>query len=329
MSEISISSDGRDLPSSFNDKVAAGESGGAAAIWIANHLFQRDPITLAAMSLAQTKRMRATLMAMSPLTVHPVQAAMAAATLDEFFPGRVTLCLGVGAPADRESVGLRAERPLRVMREALKLARGLLAGEKVQVDGESFHARGRCLASGVRSVPVVVAASGPRMLQLAGAAADGVLISAGASVEFVKQSLEQVHEAAKGRTVRTHAVVYAAVDDEERPAHDRLRRVLAILLRGSHHAVNLERGGTALDQSALNEAVMAEDWASAEALITDDIVRRHAASGRPEQVRRRFAAYQALGLDEIVVSGARNGTQLLDIMRAVQSGYIRSGIDKD
>jgi 5,10-methylenetetrahydromethanopterin reductase len=62
---------------------------------------------------------------------------------------------------------------------------------------------------------------------------------------------------------------------------------------------------------------MVENWTSAEALITNDIVRRHAASGRPEQVQRRFAAYQATGLDEIVVSGARDGTQLADnILRA-------------
>jgi 5,10-methylenetetrahydromethanopterin reductase len=133
LSEFSISCDGRDLISGFQEKVAAGENGGAAAIWIANHLFQRDPITLAAMALAQTKRIRVTLMAMSPLTVHPVQAAMAAATLDEFFPGRVTLCLGVGAPADLKSIGIAAERPLRIMREALEMARALLAGETVQV----------------------------------------------------------------------------------------------------------------------------------------------------------------------------------------------------
>ena len=242
MSDISVSSDGRDSLPGFQGKVAAGENGGAAAIWIANHLFQRDPITLAAMSLAQTKRMRVTLMAMSPLTVHPVQAVMAAATLDEFFPGRVTLCLGVGAPADLNSIGIGAERPLRIMGEALELARALLAGETVQVDGEFFHANGRQLFTGLRPVPLVLAASGPRMLELAGAAADGVLISAGASVEFVKRSLEHVHRGAKGRSVRTHAVVYAAVHEDETLAHDRLRRILAILLRGRHHAPNLDLG---------------------------------------------------------------------------------------
>jgi len=247
--------------SSFREKIAAGENSGAAGVWIANHLFQRDPITLAAMSLAQTKRMRVTLMAMSPLTVHPVQAAMAAATLDEFFPGRVALCLGVGPPADLKSVGLGAEKPLRIMREALELARALLAGETAQVDGEFFHTQRRRMAMGARPVPLVLAASGPRMLELAGAAADGVLISAGASVEFVERSLEHVHRGAKGRPVRTHAIVYAAVDDNETLAHDRLRRALATLLRGSHHAPNLAQGGATLSQPDLNEAVITENWA--------------------------------------------------------------------
>ena len=96
---------------------------------------------------------------------------------------------------------------------------------------------------------------GPKMLELAGAPADGVLLSAGTSVEFVSRSLERVHRGAKGRPVRTHGVVYAAVDQDETLAHDRLRRVLAILPRGSHHAPNLELGGSVLDQSALNEAV--------------------------------------------------------------------------
>src|SRR3954469_20651094 len=73
VSEISISCDGRDSVAGFQEKLAAAESGGAAANWIANHLFQRDPITLAAISLGQTKRMRVTLMAVSPFTVHPVQ----------------------------------------------------------------------------------------------------------------------------------------------------------------------------------------------------------------------------------------------------------------
>ncbi len=317
MSDISVSCDGRDTLPGFQEKVAAGEKGGALTMWIANHLFQRDPITLGAMALSQTSRMRVALMAVSPFTVHPVQAAMAAATLDEFFPGRVTLCLGVGAPADLKAVGISAPKPLRAMREAVETVRALLAGETVQVSGETFRAEGRRIATGARPVPIVVAASGPQMLEFAGAVADGVLISAGTSVEFVRWTLDKVQRGAKGRPVRAHGVVYAAVDDkDEARAHDRMRRILAILLRGAHHAPNLQMGGSVLDQAALNDAVLAEDWARAEAFIRDDIVRRHAASGRTEQVRERFAAYHAAGLDEIVVAGARDGQQIAQIMQA-------------
>jgi len=316
LSDISISSDGRDAPANFDAKLAAGEEGGAATIWIANHLFLRDPVAMAALSLAKTSRIKVALMAMSPFTIHPVQLAMAASTLDEVFPGRVTLCLGVGAPADLKAVGLDAAKPLKVMREAFDAIRGLLNGDTVKLNGESFTINDRRLVTGQRHVPLVLAASGPQMLELAGSIADGVLISAGTSVEFIEQTLERVQRGAKGRKVRTSAMAYAAIDEVEATANDKMRRVLAILLRGAHHKPNLDAAGSVLDQSALNDAVLAEEWPRAEAMITDDIVRRHAASGTAEQVKARFAAYHAVGLDELVIAGARDGDQITKILQA-------------
>jgi 5,10-methylenetetrahydromethanopterin reductase len=314
---VSMSSDGRDSLAEFRDKVAVSEQAGAATMWTANHLFQRDPISLAAMSLAQTKRLRAGLMSISPFTIHPVQAAMAAATLDEFFPGRVTLCLGVGAPLELKSVGLDQPKPLAAMREAITVTRALLNGEDVKLSGKTFRVEGRRLALQRRGIPLVLAASGPMMLGLAGAVADGVMISSGVSIEFLKWALDHVREGAGARRVRTHALAYAAVDTDEGKAHDRLRRVLAIVLRGAHHAENLRRAGSMLDQAALNDAVQKEDWARAESMITDDIVRRHAVSGQLEQVRARFAEYQAAGVDEVVIAGVRDATQISKIMQAL------------
>lgn len=316
MSDISISSDGRDAPNEFLAKAEAGENGGARTFWTANHLFLRDPTVLSAMMLRHTERMGAALMAVSPLTKHPVQIAMDAMTLNEWYPGRVSLCLGVGAPADLAAVGLDAKRPLKMIREALLLIRGLLSGETVSVEGESYSVKGRRLARDGGEIPLIVAASGPQMLELAGAEADGVLISAGSSAPFVRQTLEHVHRGAKGRKVRVHGLVYASVEDTERAANDRLRRILAILLRGAHHKPNLDIAGSILDQAALNEAVLKEDWATAEGLITDDIVRRHAASGSPLDVKHRLADYHAAGLDEIVIAGTRDGEQIANILKA-------------
>lgn len=314
MFELSVSSDGRDTPQQFLEKLEAAEQGVAKSLWLANHLFLRDPISLSAVSLSRTERMNVVLMAISPLTVHPVQAAMAAATLEELFPGRVTLCFGVGAPADLNALSIDGSKPLKLMREALKVTRALLRGETVRYEGEHFTVASRALVTGARNVEIVLAASGPGMLELAGAEADGVLISAGASVPFVGQTLEHVRRGAKGRRVRTHGLVYSSVDDDEKSANDRLRRVLAILLRGPHHKANLEAAGSSLDQAKLSEAALANDWKTAESLITDDIVRQHAASGNPQQLKERFEMYHRAGLDDIVIAGVRDAEQISRIL---------------
>ena len=103
--------------------------------------------------------------------------------------------------------------------------------------------------------------------------------------------------------VRRAGLVYAAAAEREADALARFRRQLAITLRAGHHATNLRLAGVRLDQDALQRLVSREDWAAAEALIGDETVRRHTASGTPPRVRERLAAYRAAGLDEIVLAG--------------------------
>jgi 5,10-methylenetetrahydromethanopterin reductase len=311
-----ISFDGGDPPECLRSIVDVAESAGASNVWIASHLFHREPIACAAMTLATSRNIGIVLMAMSPYTVHPVHATMAAATLDECFPGRVQLCFGAGAPRDLEAAGLVAEHPLQTLRESIEIARSLLAGETIAFAGERFRVSGRRLAMGARAVPIWLAASGPRMLELAGAHADGVLISAAASPEFIRWSLDHVRrgEEGSGRTVGKAALVFCSVDYDERNARDRLRRTLAYILRGQHHARNLELAGTRLDQTAVAHAVAAEDWKRVEALVTDDVLRRHAASGTPEEVIATLAVYRKVGLDEIVAYGVHDSEQMSDVL---------------
>src|SRR5476649_1263512 len=112
MNDLGISIDGRAPLSEIEAQARAAEEGGATTLWIASHLFLRDPITTAALALGATTRIRVALMAISPYSMHPVFAAMAAATLDEMYPGRVTLCLGVGAPANLAAAGIASPKPL-------------------------------------------------------------------------------------------------------------------------------------------------------------------------------------------------------------------------
>lgn len=317
--QIGVSVDGSDPPAYMRALVEAAEAAGAPNLWLAAHLFNREPIASAAVALAASRDIGVVLMAISPYTVHPVYAAMAAATLDEFFPGRVQLCFGVGAPGGLEAAGVAADRPLETLREAIEVTRQLLSGEAVKFAGRRYRINGRLLI-GARKLPLWLAASGPKLLELAGEKADGVVISAGTSPPFIAWCLESVRrgEERAGKPVRKAALVVCSVDVDARRAHDAVRRRLAYVLRGAHHAHNLHLAGSSLDQGALAEAFVQEDWPRVDALMTDDVVVRHGASGTPEEARARLEAYREAGLDEIVAYGMHERRQAEDVLAMIK-----------
>ena len=318
MPTVGVAFDGRNTIQAARAQAQAAEAAGATTLWVASHLFLRDPFSSAAVLLAATHRVRVTLMAVSPQVMHPVHLAMAAMTLEELAPGRVTLCLGTGAPGDLADAGVEAQRPLRLLTETVEAVRLLLAGAPATYAGTLVHLRGRRMATPAPQVPIYLAASHPKTLALAGRIADGVVLSAAASVEFVRWSLDHVARGAHGRQVGRAGLVYAYASDPVSAALGRFRRQLGITLRGQHHATNLALAGAQMDQAAVQVAMAREEWAAFETLVTDDTVRRHTACGTPAEVRQRLAAYRAAGLDEIVLAGlstAEETTRSVDLAR--------------
>ena len=306
MAEIGISIDGRAPLSEVEAQAREAEAGGATTLWIACHLFLRDPVTTAALALAATRKIKVALMAMSPYSTHPVYIAMAAASLDEKYPGRVILCLGAGAPADLKAAGIESPRPLVAIGETVKICRQLFAGEMADFQGRMFKVAGRRLANGGHRIPIVLAASRPNTLKLAGRETDGVLISAATSPPFVKACLDQVGMGRKS------CIVYTKLG-----SLDPIRRPIGFVLRGAHHAENIRLGGAALDQQALATAYAAEDWSEVDRLVSDDVVRRHTACGTPQQVRAKLDEYRAIGLDEIVLGGLDDAASIASTLEAI------------
>ncbi len=316
MAEYGISMDGRAPVTDIPAQARAAEEGGASTLWIACHLYLRDPITMAALALGATRRMKIALMAMSPYSVHPVFIAMAAATLEEMYPGRVILCLGAGAPADLKAAGLEATKPLVSIDETVKICRTLLAGEMADFQGQMFRVSGRRLANGGRKVPIVLAASRARMLKLAGRESDGVLISAATSPPFVEACLAEAASVNPG--FRKVGIVYTKLGATEKEGIDPIRRPIGFVLRGAHHAENIRLSGAKLDQAALAAAYAAENWTEVDRLVSDDVVRRHAACGTSDQVRAKLEEYRAIGLDEVVIGGMDDAPSIAAALAAVR-----------
>ena len=153
----------------------------------------RDVYMCLALCAAGTRRVRLGPRVINPLTRHPAVAAGAAATLAEMAPGRTMLGIGTGDSAVL-NLGLTPSSRAR-LRAYVGTVRELLETGHSAWDGRPC----RMTWGGVvgRRIPIYVAASGPRMLRLAGEIGDGVIINTGLTPDIVRDSIGQVRAGAE------------------------------------------------------------------------------------------------------------------------------------
>ncbi|MCP3989579.1 MAG: LLM class flavin-dependent oxidoreductase [Actinomycetia bacterium] len=156
---------------------AAAETMGFERCWVYDEgLAARDVyLTLAAIA-AGTKRMQLGPGITNPYTRHPAQTASATASLDELSGRRAFLGVGAGGSLTLDPMGLTRVRPLAAVRETIEACRALLDGGRVDLDGEVVQLRSAHLGYGRPSTEIWLAGRGPKMLQLGGAIADGVML---------------------------------------------------------------------------------------------------------------------------------------------------------
>jgi probable F420-dependent oxidoreductase len=154
----------------------AAEEVGFDSIWLGDHLLYEDPergpweaFTLLSALAAVTERVT-----LGPLVAcagfHPPGViAKMAATVDEVSQGRCIL--GVGAGWNRrefDAFGIPYDKRVSRFEEAFAIIRGLLAGERVTLEGEYHRADDLVLLPRpARRVPLMIGSNGPRMLSIA------------------------------------------------------------------------------------------------------------------------------------------------------------------
>ncbi len=151
--------------------VQEAESAEVDACWVIDsQLAMRDAFVLLGLLASDTTRIQLGPGVTNLLTRHPTVVANSLVTLRSIAPGRVLAGVGAGDSAVYP-LGLKPQSVAR-LREGISDLRTLLTGEAV--DGQAGGLR----LSGVDgpAEPIFLAASQPRMLQLAGAVADGVII---------------------------------------------------------------------------------------------------------------------------------------------------------
>jgi F420-dependent oxidoreductase-like protein len=208
---------------------------------------------------------------------HPLPLAAQALTAQAAAGGR--LVLGVGpshALVVEGMLGERYARPFTRTREALRALRGLLAGEAVALEGEELAVRGR-LEIEAPPPPILVAALGPRMLELAGREADGTtlwMVGPRTLAAHVAPRIREAAAAAGRPSPRIVAGVPVCVTD----APERARAFAAARLKP-------------YGQLPAYRAMLEREGASG----PEDLL----AAGSEDAVRERLAAFEAAGASDL------------------------------
>ncbi len=112
----------------------------------------------------------------NPYTRHAGVTAGAIAALDELSGGRAFLGIGAGGSLTLDPLSIGRDRPLAAVRETIDACRRLFAAETVSVDGVHVRLREASLPHARTGTEIWLAGRGPRMLELGGAACDGVFL---------------------------------------------------------------------------------------------------------------------------------------------------------
>lgn len=244
-------------PESLRAVVEAVDASLADELWLWEDCFLHGGLTTAAMALAWSTRVRVGIGLLPVPLRNPALVAMEVSTLARVFPGRIVVTTGHGVLEWMEQVGARAESPIRLLREHTDAVRRLLAGERVEVDGDYVRLDGVALDWAPVVPPLLlVGARGPRTLRLAGEVADGVVLDSVTDPEVVRRGREhaQAGRDAAGRSGRVHVTVYTEIAPVDVRAEVIGERIAAFTEAGAD-AVILQSDAGSPDPRPLAEAL--------------------------------------------------------------------------
>jgi 5,10-methylenetetrahydromethanopterin reductase len=292
------------------------EARGIAEIWQADTRLARDCVVLMSAFLTETRQTRVGSGVLPIWTRNPAVIAATWSTLWELAgkteDGRSRVMLGLGAWWEPISsrVGVDRRRPLLAMREYVESIRALFSMEEVTYQGEFVQLDRVRLDvayadTSPRDIPIYIGATGPKMLELAGEIADGVVLNYVVSVDYIRRAIELVRRGAEkaGKTLddvdRPELIVCCLSDEDPQAAMLEGKTLVAYYLGTEPHimkASNVDEDLIRQVQEFVGWPATEEDYRRAAQLIPDAVVRDLMAVGTTEQCQEKVAEYIHAGV---------------------------------
>ena len=289
---LSIASHSGLAPARIGALAGAAEQAGFSAVFVAEG--HGDALSMCHPVIAATERVRVGTAITNAALRPPVLAAKTAAQLDQAAGGRFVLGLGVANSVMNARFGVPPFAPLPMIEEYVAVVRAILGGQTAGYDGQVFRTGLVPLDSPpVRAdLPVYLAALGPRMLELAGRIADGVILNLMTPAQ-AGQAAGAVRAAARaaGRdpaSVEIACVVHCCLSDDAAAAAAAARAIVPsyVLHPAAPRLFGESNGGVARRRSAVPVPVRASAASTCGACASS--CSRATGPARPMRCRSRW-----------------------------------------
>jgi F420-dependent oxidoreductase-like protein len=319
---------------------------GYAVVWAAE-AYGSDAATVLAWVAAQTERIDVGSAVFQIPGRTPANTAMTAATLDTLSGGRFRLGLGVSGPQVSEGWhGVRFDKPLTRTREYVAIVRKALAREKVAFDGEFFtlplpDGPGKALTLTVHpvrdSLPIYLAAIGPKNLELTGEIADGWL-----AIFFSPENAAEIMAPLRAGRERAGLTmdgfdvvptVPVVLGPDAAACADPIRPYSALYIGGmgsrEKNFYNQLASRMGYDEAAarIQDRYLARDYAGAAEAVPFEFIDRTSLIGPRERVRDRLAAFAEAGTTTLTIAAYSGSLQeRIDTLRTMVEVLEESGL---
>jgi probable F420-dependent oxidoreductase len=260
-----------------------------------------DALTMSALVLARTERIRVGIAVVPVFTRTPPVLAATLATLDSVAPGRFVLGLGSSSHFMMEGWhGVPFERPVARVQETVELIRLILSGEKTSYEGDVVRSRGYEQPRVATHIPIHLAALRPRMIDLAAQKAEGIILNL-----FPRAALPRVFgtiDEALARHGRDRASIEVAtrvsvtVTDDRAAARDAFRQAFIPYYATPSYNSFLSWAGRPDVADAVREGWAARDRAACYEAMEDSLVDEIAISGSAQDCQDRVRELHAAGI---------------------------------
>jgi alkanesulfonate monooxygenase SsuD/methylene tetrahydromethanopterin reductase-like flavin-dependent oxidoreductase (luciferase family) len=269
----------------------------------------KDPTVMLAAVAAATTRLKIGSAVYHILGRTPATLALQAVGLDELSQGRFLLGIGVSNPTIAKWHGAPFDHPMGRVREYLRIVRAAMRGEKLRFDGEFFSAHGFKMAfkpSG-ETIPIYLAALGPKMSRLAGMLTDGVLINMANPAE-IRRIVDEARNGAREVGKNPEAVeiickVRCCVVEDRAVAREALSHALTYYALADYYRNLLARMGFGTEVEAMRSAWQIGGFRAARALITDRLFEGLplVAATSVAEIREKIKPYGEAGATRVIL----------------------------